>query len=442
MMSSRMMFKTDEAEKRNHMPMPHQEHITNQVRQTRRNRMNNKALTRYHSPLLVPHDELDEMKGHLLYTMIKPHDFGKFADEAAAALAMMALAYGLNPANDEIWALPKKGQGGKIVGFKTVAGYKGLLRAARDVAQFDRHTDFNFGEANRLSPDEVTRRGAHYCFRCNAKGCYKCKKKGQFDPTDVIVIRIPLVVYNKVQAAGEYFTPTWGVGVWQPGDNISEGRDAEWQCTKRAKTDAIRQEFDLPLFYGERPGQGAYELPDDPKITVINPHERDLPDVIEAARLANITYDDAEAFIEAVESAIDTLGFQSPGHVMEAFIDMDHTHLTSEDIAIVDAALQHWLNQEQEAQFDEGAASPQSTVDENIPRKPQALLDFVNQHIEVAYDSLPHLLNALKQQFGQEWSWPAFDDEYSWSVAKTAAIEHAEAKTQPEQAAMELDEAA
>jgi hypothetical protein len=238
---------------------------------------------------------------------------------------------------------------------------------------------------------------------------------------------------------GEYFYPTFGVGVWQPGDNISEGRDAEWQCTKRAKTDSLRQEFDLPLFYGERPGEDAYEIPDQPNIAIIDPYDVELPDVIEAARLANITYDDAGAFIEAVDGAIATLGFETPGHVMEAFIGMNHTHLTIEDIQIIDVALEQWLNQENEAQIEQTMTEIEELSDDVlIPRKPDDLLQFINQRVEVPYDNLPHLLNALQVQFGQEWNWPPFADEDKWSVAKDAAIEYAKAKGQPEQGAMEL----
>lgn len=66
----------------------------------------------------------------------------------------------------------------------------------------------------------------------------------------------------------------------------------------------------------------------------------------------------------------------------------------------------------------------------DIPRRPQDLLDLVNRRVQVPYDSLPHLHNAIKQESGDDWAWPAYKDLDGWKAAYEAAYSHAVAKTQ------------
>lgn len=315
--------------------------------------MNDRQLTTYQSPLLVPKEDAAELKKRLLYSLIGVNDFGSLRDQAAAATTELALSFGLNPFNGEIWPIPQK-RGQEITGFSVYVGYKGLHRAARDVARRELDTDFIFSAPKVSPPDEVKDRGAHRCFRCGGKGkfggggkCFKCNGQACFEPQDVIVVKISVSLFSKVQMAKEVgiaFEPTWGIGVWQPGDNIAEGRDPTWMATKRAKADALRQEFDLPFSYGES-AQEPYETPD---IQIINPGDLEQHPAIDAAQLAGITYDDEAAFIQVVEDAIHHLRFESPGHVIEALSTMEQEHLSIDDLAVAGSVLEHWLNQQEE----------------------------------------------------------------------------------------------
>lgn len=312
--------------------------------------MDNRSLTTYQSPLLVPKEDATELKKRLLYTLIGVGDFGELREPAAAATAQLALSFGLNPFNGEIWPIPRSDKSG----FTVYVGYKGLHRAARDVARKELDTDFIFGAAQVLPPDEVEERGANRCSKCGGTGkysedkpCFKCNGEGKTDPALIIVVKISLSLFSKVQMAKEHsiqFEPTWGIGVWQPGDNVPNGRDPQWVATKRAKSDALRQEFDLPFSYGESP-QEPYETPD---IQIINPGDLEQHPAIDAAQLAGITYDDEAAFVQVVEDAIQHLGYESPGHVMEALITLEQEHLGVDDLAVTGSVLEHWLTQQEE----------------------------------------------------------------------------------------------
>lgn len=68
----------------------------------------------------------------------------------------------------------------------------------------------------------------------------------------------------------------------------------------------------------------------------------------------------------------------------------------------------------------------------DIPRKPQDLLDSINRKVQVPYDNLFHLQNAIKQELGDDWKWPKKpDDSAGWKAAYDAAYNHAVAKTKP-----------
>jgi N-glycosylase/DNA lyase len=65
-----------------------------------------------------------------------------------------------------------------------------------------------------------------------------------------------------------------------------------------------------------------------------------------------------------------------------------------------------------------------------VPDSPQKLLDFVNRRVEVPYDHLRHLLNAIKEHAENDnWSWPSASNTDGWRLACQHAKEHAESKT-------------
>lgn len=316
--------------------------------------MDNTQIAQYNSPLLVPREHAAELKKRIVYSLAGIKDLGNFTEPAAAAMAQLALSFDLNPFNQELWVIPQR-RGQNVVGFSLFVGYKGLLRSARRVARDELHSDFMFGEVQTLQPEDIIERGAHFCTRCNGAGkygnnydCKKCDGAGKHEPKSVIVVRISLDLFSKrklAEEAGVPYVPTRGIGVWQPGDNISEGRDATWQAAKRARVDAMRQEFDLPFSYGVHPtggGVGAITAPEPPQ------H-------VEMARLAKITYEDEAAFIEMVDQAIADWGFESAGHVLQALKDLGVNDVSSEEIANAHDILIHWL-----ADQDDGAPNAET----------------------------------------------------------------------------------
>ncbi len=308
----------------------------------RRSLVDNTQLAQYNSPLLVPREHAAELKKRLIFSLAGIKDLGNFIEPAAAAMAQLALSFDLNPFNQELWVIPQR-RGQNIVGFSLFVGYKGLLRSARRVARDELHSDFMFGEVQTLQPEDIIERGAHFCIRCNGSGntgkdypCKKCQGLGKHEPKLVIVVQVSLDLFSKrkmAEQAGVPYVPTRGIGVWQPGDNISEGRDATWQAAKRARVDALRQEFDLPFSYGVHPtggGIGAITAPEPPQ------H-------VEMARLAKITYEDEAAFIEMVDQAMTDWGFESAGHVLQALKDLGINHVSSEEISNAHEILIQWL---------------------------------------------------------------------------------------------------
>ncbi len=322
--------------------------------------MNDTQISQYRSPLLVPREHAAELKKRIVYSLAGIKDLGNYTEPAAAAMAQLALSFDLNPFNQELWVIPQK-RGQNVVGFSLFVGYKGLLRSARRVARDELHSDFMFGEVQTLQPEDITERGAHLCIRCNGAGkigkdyqCKKCDGAGTHDPKLVIVVQISLDLFSKrtmAENAGVPYVPTRGIGVWQPGDNISEGRDATWQAAKRARVDAMRQEFDLPFSYGVHPTGGGIG-----DITAPEP-----PQHLEMARFAGITYEDRVAFIEMVDQAIAEWGFESAGHVLQALKDLGIKHISSEEIANAHEILIHWL-----AEQDDTGATPEAETDEVI----------------------------------------------------------------------------
>jgi hypothetical protein len=77
--------------------------------------------------------------------------------------------------------------------------------------------------------------------------------------------------------------------------------------------------------------------------------------------------------------------------------------------------------------------------DEPPARKPADLLKVVNARVEVGYDNLAHLVDAIKAKLGAEWRpWPAFKDVDGWWAAYNAAMAQAKAQVSNAQAEEEL----
>lgn len=79
---------------------------------------------------------------------------------------------------------------------------------------------------------------------------------------------------------------------------------------------------------------------------------------------------------------------------------------------------------------------PPTQVD--VPaRNPKDLLEVVNRRLQVPYDNLMHLRQAIRQELGDEnWNWPAYSDGTKWFAAYDAAMAHGKAKERGEAAPM------
>lgn len=73
----------------------------------------------------------------------------------------------------------------------------------------------------------------------------------------------------------------------------------------------------------------------------------------------------------------------------------------------------------------------------DIPNRPQDLLDLVNRRVVVPYDNIFHIQKALQNELGDNWKWPRPDDTDGWLVAYETAMAHAIAKEAQEPAATE-----
>lgn len=65
------------------------------------------------------------------------------------------------------------------------------------------------------------------------------------------------------------------------------------------------------------------------------------------------------------------------------------------------------------------------------PTSPQALLEMVNNRVQVPYDGVSHLFNALAKDIDGWRTWPTPKDVAAWGECYRVAIKHAEAKLQP-----------
>jgi hypothetical protein len=68
----------------------------------------------------------------------------------------------------------------------------------------------------------------------------------------------------------------------------------------------------------------------------------------------------------------------------------------------------------------------------DAPTNPNALLQVVNSRVEVPYDNLPHLLQAIRNEYNSpKWNWPQMKDQDGWNQAYRWAMHHAQRKAAP-----------
>ena len=68
----------------------------------------------------------------------------------------------------------------------------------------------------------------------------------------------------------------------------------------------------------------------------------------------------------------------------------------------------------------------------DAPTNPNALLQVVNSRVEAPYDNLPHLLQAIRNEYSNpKWSWPQPKDQDGWNQAYRWAMHHAQRKVAP-----------
>ena len=67
-----------------------------------------------------------------------------------------------------------------------------------------------------------------------------------------------------------------------------------------------------------------------------------------------------------------------------------------------------------------------------VPTKPGDLLAVVNGRVEVPYDNVPHLWQALRNEYNDpKWQWPQPKDLDGWRDAYARALAHAQRKAAP-----------
>lgn len=77
-------------------------------------------------------------------------------------------------------------------------------------------------------------------------------------------------------------------------------------------------------------------------------------------------------------------------------------------------------------------AATTTTAPDDLPRNGLALLNYVNQRVQVTYSHVNHLQSGIRQELGQpKWTWCKPDDTTCWQQALAAALAHANAKTKP-----------
>jgi hypothetical protein len=79
-----------------------------------------------------------------------------------------------------------------------------------------------------------------------------------------------------------------------------------------------------------------------------------------------------------------------------------------------------------------GQDAPRPSMPANVPTRPDALLTSVNGRVEVPYDNIPHLWQALRNEYNDpRWQWPQPRDLDGWRDAYARAFAHAQRKVTP-----------
>lgn len=155
----------------------------------------------------------------------------KLSGEEALAISQLALAYGLNPFNGEVWGL--KGRDGKFVG--TMVGIKGLRKAARKQANY-------WTRFERLNDQEKIALGL------NAKDviAYRCllyRTDLMLEAANVIGMMVKAGIKDAADRLS--YEPFVGFGICTLSESTRMSK--EIAARKRAEADALKQAFDLPF---------------------------------------------------------------------------------------------------------------------------------------------------------------------------------------------------
>lgn len=211
---------------------------------------------------LIPYgdrDEVKELSERIIHFLPGAKSMGQ---AGALALAQVAVAMGLNPFNNEIWAIPQKDRDGRVVGYNIMAGIKGLRRAAKMQAQASGGLYPFYNPAFRmLTPEEVD----FYAVRPGDKAI-------------VCVLEIFLQPGHPYYMANNYRRcVVEGVGIWRKGEKT---RMEPAMCSrKRAESDALKIAFDLP--FGDRQANGDDLTDVEYQITAPEPEADPEPNAFE-----------------------------------------------------------------------------------------------------------------------------------------------------------------
>lgn len=90
-----------------------------------------------------------------------------------------------------------------------------------------------------------------------------------------------------------------------------------------------------------------------------------------------------------------------------------------------------------------GKPKPQQVTEQapkaKAPTTGEELLELVNNHVLVTYDSVNHLRNAIRIISGNnKWNWPAPDNREGWAEAFKLSKQYAEAKTSEKEPVEEI----
>jgi hypothetical protein len=322
----------------------------------------------------------------------------------AMALAQYSAVMDLNPFRGEVYAFP--GRGGQLC---IVDGYKALVRWAKQKSAYvDKY------EALALSE------GLAHHIRC-----WILRDDRRQEITEWIALGAPWREAFELVA-------TFGDGVVSIAETKREaptGWTWEQVARKRALKNALNLSHGAPspreLAAMSWEVNGVKTLPED---------WRDIPEHIIKAGLAPKA---AEMEARARESK--TAWEQMTDEEKDTKFHENVTLLRGEetdDPFGIDAPPQPsseppagpiW----QSGLFDEEPPSDEEQAEESPPTGPTlaeqqlTLLAKVNAKTDNRYRHIRHLLNAIKLELGEEWTWPGVDNTDAWNAAYRAAVSHA-----------------